>query len=303
MDSALEIASDDDRRSCWVCFATDEDDLEASWVEPCKCKGTTKWVHQQCLQRWIDEKQRVNHTQRVNCPQCNTEYLIFFPKFGPFVYVLDLVDRLLYRVSPLLTAAVVLGSVYWSALTYGGITILLVSGQNEGVRIIEQADPIFLSVTLPTIPVMLIVIKMVPWDNYLLKLWWRHASRLPDMRGLCSSLRGELPGNTFVEPPETVNRLLDRTLLNDSYSATRVFVSALMLPAVGALVGRTCFSGVRTPLQRTLLGCFSFIMVKGVFKIYLRRKQVLRQLKRKVLNYGDDINEDEELALYGEDED
>lgn len=51
-----------------------------------------------------------------------------------------------------------------------------------------------------------------------------------------------------------------------------------------------------------LQGGLSFIAVKGVFKIYLRRKQFLRQLKRKVLNYGDEINEDEEFAQYGEDQ-
>lgn len=32
-------------RYCWVCFATDEDDETAAWVQPCKCKGTTKWVN------------------------------------------------------------------------------------------------------------------------------------------------------------------------------------------------------------------------------------------------------------------
>lgn len=36
----------DDGRYCWVCFATDEDDKMAAWVQPCKCSGTTKWVHQ-----------------------------------------------------------------------------------------------------------------------------------------------------------------------------------------------------------------------------------------------------------------
>lgn len=35
-----------DERYCWVCFATDEDaDVEyLEWVQPCHCKGTTKWV-------------------------------------------------------------------------------------------------------------------------------------------------------------------------------------------------------------------------------------------------------------------
>lgn len=69
-------------RSCWVCFATDEDDRTAEWVRPCRCRGSTKWVHQTCLQRWVDEKQRGNSTARVACPQCNAEYLIVFPKLG-----------------------------------------------------------------------------------------------------------------------------------------------------------------------------------------------------------------------------
>ena len=31
-----------------------------------RCRGTTKWVHQACIQRWIDEKQKGNSTQQVN---------------------------------------------------------------------------------------------------------------------------------------------------------------------------------------------------------------------------------------------
>nr|XP_060498020.1 E3 ubiquitin-protein ligase MARCHF5 [Panthera onca] len=76
-DQALQQMLD---RSCWVCFATDEDDRTAEWVRPCRCRGSTKWVHQACLQRWVDEKQRGNSTARVACPQCNAEYLIVFPK-------------------------------------------------------------------------------------------------------------------------------------------------------------------------------------------------------------------------------
>ena len=90
-------------KHCWVCFATDEDDYSACWVSPCRCRGTAKWVHQECLQRWVDEKQQgssggwssfllsVIHSMldfdlfilvKVACPQCNTEYLIVYPKQG-----------------------------------------------------------------------------------------------------------------------------------------------------------------------------------------------------------------------------
>lgn len=32
------------RRTCWVCFATEDDDPTIPWVQPCNCRGTTKWV-------------------------------------------------------------------------------------------------------------------------------------------------------------------------------------------------------------------------------------------------------------------
>lgn len=73
------------RKTCWVCFATEDDDSSTPWVRPCRCKGTTKWVHQLCLQRWIDEKQKGKSTSKVACPQCNTEYIIVFPKLGNYV--------------------------------------------------------------------------------------------------------------------------------------------------------------------------------------------------------------------------
>lgn len=116
----------DESRYCWVCFATDEDDELAAWVQPCKCSGTTKWVHQSCLQRWVDEKQKGNAFKRVNCPQCQTEYIIVFPEMGTFVSILEGVDTIIKRLSPFLAAGVIVGSLYWTAVTYGAITVFLV---------------------------------------------------------------------------------------------------------------------------------------------------------------------------------
>ena len=69
-------------RHCWVCFATEREDRVAEWVSPCRCRGCTKWIHQNCLQRWLDEKQKGNGGGAVSCPQCGTEYSIVFPKMG-----------------------------------------------------------------------------------------------------------------------------------------------------------------------------------------------------------------------------
>ena len=62
IEAALVLQQEaNDDKHCWVCFGCEQDDPTASWVHPCRCRGTTKWVHQACIQRWVDEKQKVLH--------------------------------------------------------------------------------------------------------------------------------------------------------------------------------------------------------------------------------------------------
>jgi E3 ubiquitin-protein ligase MARCH5 len=108
------------RRHCWVCFSSsDEDDRFTHWVSPCKCRGTAKWVHKKCLQRWIDEKQQGNSSVEVACPQCNSKYVIIYPNSDFLVKYLELIDRLYNKISPLLAGSILLGSVYWTTVSYG----------------------------------------------------------------------------------------------------------------------------------------------------------------------------------------
>jgi hypothetical protein len=65
-----------------------------------RCRGTTKWVHQACIQRWVDEKQKGNNSADVECPQCGTTYVIKFPKANLVVAMLDAIDKLIQRLCP-----------------------------------------------------------------------------------------------------------------------------------------------------------------------------------------------------------
>lgn len=267
------VDTSDNKRYCWVCFATEDEDAEANWVQPCRCKGTTRWVHQSCLQRWIDEKQRGNVSTHVTCPQCSTQYLIVFPQFGHIAYIMDMADRTVYKACPFIAAGVVVGSVYWTAVTYGAVTVMQVLGHKEGLSVMEQADPLFLLVGLPTIPIMLILGRMVRWEDYVLRLWRRHSGRIPGLKYLLHSFNngelGEVNQSSFTDP----------------MSATRVLCGALVLPTVAAICGKMIFSNVTSSLQRTLLGGIFFVTVKGAMKIYLKQQQYNRQYHRQVLNF------------------
>lgn len=262
-----------ERRTCWVCFATDDDDGDVEWVRPCGCKGTTKWVHQNCLQRWIDEKQKGNSTLKVPCPQCNTEYIIVFPKLGPLLKLMEICDRIINRVCPFVAGGIFLGSMYWTAVTYGAVTVMQVLGSKEGHNVMEGADPVVLLIGLPTIPVMLILGKMVRWQDYVLRLLRKHFTKLPLLNYL------------FQYDLATSRIPAEHVPISDPISATRLLCGALILPTIATMAGKVMFGNVQSNFQRTLLGGIVFIAIKGVLKIYYKQKQYMNQANRVVLDY------------------
>ncbi|XP_038589803.1 E3 ubiquitin-protein ligase MARCHF5 [Micropterus salmoides] len=265
----MALAEEQPEKHCWVCFATERDDHSAEWVSPCRCKGCTKWIHQSCLQRWLDEKQKGNSGGAVNCPQCGTEYHITFPKMGPLVYFLQQIDRALSRASPFAAVGVVVGTVYWSAVTYGAVTVMQVVGHKKGLYVMERADPLFLLMGLPTIPVLLVLGKMIRWEDYLVRLWQRY------------SYKGKLGTSRYLP------RVPDGAGTGDHVSVSRTLCGALIFPSIASLVGRLLFRRMPSNLQRTVLGGIAFVLMKGVMKVYFKQQQYIVQANRHILNYPD----------------
>lgn len=46
------------------------------------------------------------------------------------------------------------------------LSVSQVVGHKEGLDVMERADPLFLLIGPPTIPVMLILGKMIRWEDY-----------------------------------------------------------------------------------------------------------------------------------------
>lgn len=102
MGDTLQVREANQKRLCWVCFGTEQDDENSNvtWICPCQCRGTMKWVHEECLQRWIDEKQKRTNSPRVSCSQCKTHYILSFPPVNCLVRLIEQYDKLLYGSSP-----------------------------------------------------------------------------------------------------------------------------------------------------------------------------------------------------------
>lgn len=46
---------------------------------------------------------------------------------GPIVVILDSVNSIIYKVCPFLAAGLMVGSIYWVAVTYGAVTVMQVN--------------------------------------------------------------------------------------------------------------------------------------------------------------------------------
>ena len=166
-DLSAPIANEEnlEEKCCWICFGTELDDPTATWIHPCKCRGTTKWVHQACMQRWIDEKQKGNLNINVECPQCNTAYVIRLPHPTFVVSILDSGDLFIQKICPIITGGACVGSMYWTILTFGAVTLMQTVGHDRALIMMEKTDPMVLLVSLPLIPVGLIIGQMIRWEE------------------------------------------------------------------------------------------------------------------------------------------
>uniref|UniRef100_A0A1A9W673 E3 ubiquitin-protein ligase MARCHF5 n=1 Tax=Glossina brevipalpis TaxID=37001 RepID=A0A1A9W673_9MUSC len=273
---------EDGERTCWICFLTDEDNALAAWVQPCKCRGSTKWVHQSCLYRWVDEKQKGNALRSVSCQQCRTEYIIYFPQMHKVANILEAFDNLIKRVSPFLAAGVFVGSLYWSAVTYGAVTFLQIVGHKKGLALMENCDLLILLIGLPAIPAALVLGRMIRWEDAVIRLIRNRRSvarKFPFMKFIIPYPE-EDEEQTAQNPVPPVH--------SEPVSATRLFCGALLLPTISSLVGRLLLESIENTLNRTLLGGLTFITVKGILKIYLKQQQYTRRKKRRIVDYTEE---------------
>lgn len=60
MPELLEDEEFEEEKDCWICFVRESENRQATWVTPCKCAGSMGHVHQDCIKRWVEEKQSGN---------------------------------------------------------------------------------------------------------------------------------------------------------------------------------------------------------------------------------------------------
>nr|CDS33790.1 E3 ubiquitin protein ligase MARCH5 [Hymenolepis microstoma] len=269
-------------RMCWICYSIEREDRpEQQWIHPCRCRGSSKWVHLGCLQRWLDEKQRSDPSVPVACRICGYEYVIEYPPAGPLLVALTSVDAALDASSSYVFAGAILGSLYWTAATFGAITVIQICGQDAGLAVMERADSMTLIIGLPAIPIGLIAVHLFDWQSWLLKIWRNHAYKIPLVQ-------------YFLPKDVCLARLEETGDLNTSLTVTRVLCNSLALPTFAVFFGRFLFGHVHSRVFRALAGGLFYTGFTGFLQMYQREMNFLRRCRRRIKEYQEDGEEGED---------
>ncbi len=233
------------RKICWVCYGSEVDEPELEWISPCQCRGATKWVHQLCLQQWVDEKQKGASSVDVSCPQCRFEYQIVYPNTSFLLVLYEKINKLVTSCSPMILSGVAAGSLYWVSFSYGYASTVLALGLEESIHFLGDQDIHFYVLFLPLMPWAMVGLKLLRFEVLLIKSWYW-------LTPMVYKLINKLPG--FGHEPVQEYSFVPAHIPAASF-VSRSIVSTVCLPLISSLAGWVLSYYMRSSsrLKRTIL--------------------------------------------------
>jgi hypothetical protein len=172
MKKKVEKKPVDEERRCWICLeAKSEDSLwkcrKRRWIRPCLCRGDTKWVHEECLLKWIDKKQARNKELSVGCPQCQMSYVVKSAPLGWYVRLVDVLGGYYARSLPFIGLSALAYTGYLSLVAYGAYAVYQVMGVEEARQILFKPWTWRHWIGLPLIPLGLVASRFKLYNSVL----------------------------------------------------------------------------------------------------------------------------------------
>ncbi|XP_002137053.2 E3 ubiquitin-protein ligase MARCH5-like [Drosophila pseudoobscura] len=288
----------EEERMCWICLESDEEPPQRSdWLHPCRCRGSNKWVHRSCLNRWIDETQLLHPNRPIACSQCLTEYLIVDTPLCRFDALLLRIEDVYGILCPSVAVGTLSATLYFSAMTFGALTVIQVIGCRKSLALLNE-ETTLLMIALPMIPAGLLLLRNLKLDEYLLRLVRIFRRRRVSPENLDEG--GELLPGAPLDDSYFDDLPLDRPALGLDFQdpdlavfdhetlrrPSASFIVALSLPTVSVFLGNTLYAKVDDRLLGIFLGAITFLGIKGMASAYIRHSHEQRMRGRYVMDYN-----------------
>ncbi|XP_037928152.1 E3 ubiquitin-protein ligase MARCHF5-like [Teleopsis dalmanni] len=243
--------------TCRICFDSADNNDEGTFIHPCKCKGDTKWVHQDCLKKWELYKVKADIDNKLCCEICQTPYMILEPKRSLISKLIIPIEHVYYRMCAFFSDVNNNASLTDKISIVCLIILCLVLSQYKEINTI--ATLFFKMAAVQSLMALCIYIEMINYDEVLLfglsKIEWINNSA-----AFQSFLHMQYGYESGI-PIKTV-------LLNTCQAPTvGAICSSLLFLYMSCKIGENIFYIVPHILYRILLS--------GVFYIFCRTVLIL----------------------------
>jgi len=269
-------------------------------------------VHQECIKRWVEEKQGDNFNEEVLCPQCNTKYKFAFPEKRLLLQLLTMSNVTTKFGVQILTIGGFIGFVYMGCTFYTRNVLRVMFSTDNNSLLFKTGEcltlePYFDGVVIPTIRnfmdetgtrtiVQLMVSSAlgipITTDN---RIVVNSVYRQLVLKGLRVSMSFMLPihlirlrafpwDEWILKKIDQFERVEMKQAHKESSNSggIRAVIGGLAMPFMANIVGKILYPSY-SPLKRWSLGCCTYLTVKGgltlLRKYKLRRWNRARQVK------------------------
>lgn len=300
--------TDSQEKRCWICLGEDVEDGD-SWIAPCYCKGSVKYIHEKCLLRWIYEKQQVDDP--VQCQSCGYTYVIE-EAYNPLLSIMNYLNSGVNSLVPFGVLCLSSVSGYILTTIFGGFAFVSCVGE-EGWTMIEDKSLEFQVVTgLPLIPVSLILSRfpipdsffifipmlLFPVKRFPIRVTWPPSPLLTIYTLPWIRLAYKRLHSSFLEWDLQRERRLHAdngrfqiAFLQDFQepSVLRLSLGALVFPLLSSLFGSFIPSKSLSKFHKSLIGGMILIFTKDVTSFIYRKIIRHQRRSRRIQNFHQDL--------------
>ncbi|KAM0679038.1 hypothetical protein BDAP_000417 [Binucleata daphniae] len=258
-------------KECWICLSQEPN----TFLCPCKCRGSTKFVHKQCFLDFIQSKKIEN----LKCSFCKADYILK-SKYDSFLMVFDKVRKVNFYACQFIFIVYAVLLVYCILFLYGITVVLFFIGYDDLVKYISDYDSVLsyinvirLAINVPIIPICIllsthkkfsyvfhILPSLILFDSFDLKYFPFYFS--PLLLFLYNK------AISYIEKKYGKKNGEASILVNNHSFEVKIIINALLAPFIGVFVGEIFFFGAKKRSLRSFYGCVCYTLIKDFFSIY-----------------------------------
>ncbi|KAM0674191.1 E3 ubiquitin-protein ligase march5 [Gurleya vavrai] len=278
------ITADDSEilKNCWICLTEDF----GEFLKPCKCRGSTKFVHRQCFLDFLQTKT----SEKLVCSFCKAPYILKY-KNEKFIKFYDKLKKFNYYFSNFMFMAIAFSTIYAIFFIYGASVVFYFVGCDDffdyalqdsfGSFPFRFLNIVRLAINIPMVPICLLLTahrKFSCFFHCLPTYILDNDLNLKYVLIYLTPMIYYVYYRFIFYLEKKFGKKSDEAsiMVNNHHFEMKVVVNTLITPYIGISFGY-CFNMFEKRYVRSAVGCIFYVLIRdflGIYYLFSLKKRI-----------------------------